>query len=527
MAISNASEAAALSASPPSSVRRNIVANYLGNAWSAIMGLAFVPLYIHYLGMEAYGLIGVFALLQAWMSVLDMGLTPMLTREMARLTAGAHTPQSIRDLLRSVELIYAAVAVAIAMGVAAAAPWLSAHWLRAEHLPDASIAQALAIAGVVIALRWLNGLYRGAINGLQDQVWLNGCTALFATVRGLGAVLVLALIAPRIQLFFIFQGIVVILETAVLALHMHRLLPPSRRPARFDWRTLHQVRHFAGGMALITILSLLLTHVDKVILSRLLPLSEFGYYTLATTLCGALYLMIAPIHNATYPRLTALVGAGDVVALRETYHQFAQILTVMIAPSAIVLSLFAEDVLLLWTRNAATAAATAPLVSILAVGTLCNGLMHTPYALQLAHGQTRFTVVVNLFAVCILVPSLYIGISVYGTVAAAIVWAVLNVSYVIFTAPVVHRRWLPGELWRWYGQDCLIPASAALLAASCIRFVAPASTLERPLQNASIVLTTGIAAQFSGLLASSLGRTLLNDLMQAIVTNRSHNASHP
>jgi O-antigen/teichoic acid export membrane protein len=509
MAISNASEAAALSASPPPSVRRNIIANYLGNAWSAVMGLAFVPLYIHYLGMEAYGLIGIFALLQAWMSVLDMGLTPMLTREMARLTAGAHTPQSIRDLLRSVELIYAAVAVAIAMGIAAAAPWLSAHWLRAEHLPDASIAQALAIAGVVIALRWLNGLYRGAINGLQDQVWLNGCTALFATVRGIGAVMVLALIAPRIQIFFIFQGVVVAMETAVLALHMHRLLPPSRRPARFDWRALRPVRHFAGGMAMITVLSLLLSHVDKLILSRMLPLSEFGYYTLATTLCGALYLMIAPIHNATYPRLTALVGAGDAVALRETYHRFAQILTMMIAPAAIVLCLFAEDILLLWTRNAAIAVSTAPLVSILAVGTLCNGLMHTPYALQLAHGRTRFTVVVNLFAVCILVPSLYIGISVYGTVAAAIVWAVLNVAYVILTAPVLHRRWLPGELWRWYVHDSLVPASAVFVVVSFIRLIAPAPSMEQPLQNASVILFAAVVAQTTCLLATPASRATL------------------
>lgn len=509
MASSSVSDPAIISAAPLPSVRRNIVANYLGNAWSAAMGLAFVPLYIGYLGMEAYGLIGVFALLQAWMSVLDMGLTPLLTREMARLTAGAHTPQSIRDLLRSVESIYGAVAVVMAIGIAAVAPWLSAHWLRAEQLPDTTVAQALAIAGVVIALRWLSGLYRGAINGLQHQVWLNGCTALFATVRGAGTVLVLALIAPSIQLFFIFQGIVVALETAVLALHMHRLLPASPRAARFDGRALHQMRHFAGGMAAIAVLSLLLSHVDKLILSRMLPLSEFGHYTLATTLCGALYLMIAPIHNATYPRLTALVSAGDAAALRETYHRFAQVLTLMIAPAAIVLSLFAEDVLLLWTRNAATAASAAPLVSLLAIGTLCNGLMHTPYALQLAHGRTRFTVVVNLVAVSILVPSLYVGISVYGTIAAAIVWAALNASYVILTAPILHRRWLPGALWRWYGQDCLVPVSAVLLAASLVRLVAPAPTIGKPLENAVVVILAAVVAQAACLLATPVSRAAL------------------
>src|SRR3972149_12226265 len=96
------------------STKRNIIANYLGSAWNALMGLAFIPLYIHYLGIEAYGLIGVFILLQAWMVLLDMGITPTFSREMARFTAGSHTPQSIGDLVRSVELVYALIAVAMA-----------------------------------------------------------------------------------------------------------------------------------------------------------------------------------------------------------------------------------------------------------------------------------------------------------------------------------------------------------------------------------------------------------------------------
>jgi O-antigen/teichoic acid export membrane protein len=75
------------------SVKRNIAANYLGQVWTAVMGLAFVPLYIRYLGMEAYGLIGVFAMLQTWLSLLDFGLTPTLTREMARPIANAEDTQ--------------------------------------------------------------------------------------------------------------------------------------------------------------------------------------------------------------------------------------------------------------------------------------------------------------------------------------------------------------------------------------------------------------------------------------------------
>ena len=47
------------------SVARNVVANFLGQGWTAVMNLAFIPVYIKFLGVEAYGLIGLFGLLQA------------------------------------------------------------------------------------------------------------------------------------------------------------------------------------------------------------------------------------------------------------------------------------------------------------------------------------------------------------------------------------------------------------------------------------------------------------------------------
>ena len=99
-------------------LKRNLIANYLGQVWNPLMGLAFVPLYFKYLGIEAYGLIGLFALLQAYLSLLDMGMTPTLSREMARFTGGSRSAQSIRDLLCSIEIITFGIAGLIASGIA-------------------------------------------------------------------------------------------------------------------------------------------------------------------------------------------------------------------------------------------------------------------------------------------------------------------------------------------------------------------------------------------------------------------------
>src|ERR1035437_5965996 len=130
------------------SLKRNVVANYFGQGWSALMSLAFVPLYIRYLGIESYGLIGIFALLQAWLALLDIGMKPALGREMARFTAGAHNSQSIRDLARSIELIEPPMAGGFALAILPASGWLPSHGVTPKTLPVEVVAQAFAVMGV-------------------------------------------------------------------------------------------------------------------------------------------------------------------------------------------------------------------------------------------------------------------------------------------------------------------------------------------------------------------------------------------
>ena len=74
------------------SIKKNTIANYAGQGWNALMAVIFIPLYIEYLGMEAYGLIGFFILIQALMFIFDMGISATINREMARYTSGSKTP---------------------------------------------------------------------------------------------------------------------------------------------------------------------------------------------------------------------------------------------------------------------------------------------------------------------------------------------------------------------------------------------------------------------------------------------------
>ena len=489
------------------SLKRNVVANYLGQAWRALMGLAFVPLYIRYLGIEAYGLIGVFAILQAWLALLDMGVRPALGREMGRFSAGAHDAQSIRDLLRSVEILGLAVAAAIGIAIWAASGWLATEWVIAKTLPVSVVAQAFAVMGLVTALRLIESIYVTSIAGLQRQVLENVVSGIMATVRGVGAVGVLALISPSLEAFFLWQAVVSMMAAGVFAVALYRALPSPACPARFSWPALIGIWRFAAGMIAINFLALLLTQLDKMMLSRLLPLESFGYYVLAGMVVGALSMLASPITTAFFPRFTELATRTDELALRAAYHQAAQSVTVLMGAAAVVLIFFGDRLLLLWTADSALVKEVAPLLAVLALGSLLNGLIWVPYQMQLAHGWTALTMRINAIAVVMLVPALLWVVPKYGAIGAAWIWVSLNAGGLIFSGHLMFRRLLPTEKRRWYSRDLTFPLAAAAASAWLCRQAIP-HDLGRLAELGALFISSGLVV-IAAALAAPLVRSHL------------------
>jgi O-antigen/teichoic acid export membrane protein len=456
-------------------MKKNIVANYLGRGWQVLMGVAFIPIYIRHLGVEAYGLIGIFALLQTWLRLLDMGMIPALGREMARFVGGAHDAQSIRDLLRSIEIVVVAVAVLVGLGIWAASGWLASDWLTAQKLPTETIARAFSIMGAVTALRFIQDIYTGSISGLQRQVLQNVIISTMATIRGVGAIGVLAWVSPTIDAFFIWQGLVSVLTLAVFCTAVYRTLPPCPRPAQFNYASLAAIWHFAAGIVALTFLGLLLTQIDKILLSRLLTLEAFGYYVLAGFLANSVYMLQGPIVAAVYPRFTELVAKHDNAGLRAIYHQSSQAVTIVIGAAAVMLIVFGREALMVWTGNAELTQRVAPIMSLLAAGTLLNGFTGIPYVVQLAHAWTKLQIITDIVAVCILVPAIFWAVPLYGAMGAAWIWLILNIGYLFISVSFMYRRILTAEKWRWYLVDLAVPLAAAAAAVLICHLLTPNS----------------------------------------------------
>lgn len=425
------------------------------------MGFVFVPFYIRYLGIDGFGLVGVFAALQLWFGLLDMGMSVSLNRELARFSAGASSAAFVRDLLRSMEGVAASVALFIGLCVKFGSGWIAYRFLDTGDLPVLVVSESISIIGLVAGLRIIEGLYRSVLVGLQRQVLYNVISSFMATLRGAGALVVLAYVDSSLKAFFYWQLVSSVLTLTVLALVAYRILPAVGRRARFSKEVLWQIKGFAGGFLGFTFLNMVLSQVDKVLLMRLLDLGEYGYYTLAATAAGALNVLIGPVVQTYYPHLSALYAKGDLGDFAVTYHRGAQLVSVLFGTAAIFMTLMADILLRVWTQDADLAARVAPLLTVLALGNLLNGLMWVPFQAQFAAGQTRLLMISNLLAVAVIIPLIFWSVPRYGPIGAAWVWTLMNLGYVLILIHFIHCKILIGEKWRWYIQDVILPLSAS------------------------------------------------------------------
>jgi O-antigen/teichoic acid export membrane protein len=440
-------------------------------------------------------------MLQTWFTLLDLGISPALSREMARYVGGEHNPQSIRNLLRSIEISGFILACLIVLGLWGASSWLATDWLHPQKLSVNTIVHAFTIMGCVSGLRFIENIYRSGLVGLQRQVLLNVLMMLIATFRGLGAVFVLAFFSNSIQAFFIWQGMVSMVAVALFASFLHKSIPESDIKPRFSWTALRNVWRFAGGMLIIMVLATLLTQTDKILLSRFLSLEAFGYYMLASTVAGGLYMLPGPITQALYPKFTEFVTRGDNVSLVQIFHKGAQLISVFMGSVAMLLIFFGDVLLQLWTGSDKLVLNVAPVLSVLALGILLNGSMWLPGQMQYAHGRTKLGIYINGVAVVLLIPLLLWLVPRYGAIGAAWGWVLLNAGYVLVGTHFLFKRILPQEKWRWYWDDLFLPIMAAASTAFAVKWLCPSPV--GIVEQVSLLLAAGVLIFFSSILTAS------------------------
>jgi O-antigen/teichoic acid export membrane protein len=440
------------------SLTRNTFANYLGQGYTTIVAIVVLPRYLQYLGPEEFGLIGFFTLFITWLNMLTVGLSPTLARQVAVFRANHDLDSGeFRKILRSLELVILVLGLATAVCVWLSSSWIATHWLSTTYLDPAEVALSISMMGMIAGLRWGVSLYSSGMAGMEQQVWLNCFNVAVATARNIGGLLLVKYVSPEIGSYFLYQLVLSVIELLIIGGIFYTRQPSaghSNDPGmRFSARSFRTILPFTLATAYSALAWVFVTQFDKLLLSKLLPLELFGYFSFVIILSNGVTRIADPINQAVLPRLTALVARGEAEAARALYSRMTQFLAVVSLPASAVIAVFAAQTLFLFSGNRALTDYGAPALFWFALGNGVLVMASLLFTLQAAHGQLRLHVLNSTIGALIQVPLLAFVAIHYDVVTLGIVW--LSVRLVMFAAlsPIVHRRFRQGAYAGWLLGD--------------------------------------------------------------------------
>ncbi|MGV6394390.1 lipopolysaccharide biosynthesis protein [Pseudomonas caspiana] len=445
-----------------SSVIRNTALSYAGQAYVLLVGILIMPFYLGHLGAEAYGLIGFFAVMQAWLQLLDAGMSPSLVRAVAHQQGTLASERNSGQLLRSFEIIFLPLAVLSCVAIYLSSPWIAGQWLNAKELQPETLTHCISLMGLVIALRLYSTLYKSGIQGLEQHAWLNVANIIIATLRYFGGLLLVSHYSQDPVDFFAFQVLVGLVETLIFAGRAWQQMPTPQWLTGFNWALVKPILPFAASMSLTAVLWIVLTQIDKVLLSELLPLDQYGYFSLVALITTGIMTLSNPLAQTLLPRLTVLMAEEREADMHALFLAANRFVCTFLFPLAALIALHGKFLIYAWTGDWNAALWSQQILGWYALGSAIMAMSAFQFYLQYAHGQMQLHVWYSVISALVTVPVMFLAIHYHGVYGAALAWFFLRAVSFALWPMIVHQRLAPGLHGQWLRDIIRISVMSAV-----------------------------------------------------------------
>jgi O-antigen/teichoic acid export membrane protein len=430
-----------------SRLARNIIYNLLGQGALLILAFIAVRFLFRRLGPDAFGIIMFTQTLSVVLvGLLELGIGSTVVREVA-----AHEGEDkayIANLLRTAALFAWALFGLLGLITLEVAPLLVDRWVHLSSLGSKEATTALMVLGVASLTALPRSVYASLFRGRQRMAVNNAIDVGVAILQQLGTLAVLALGAGLFAVVGWFAttyvlGLVAYVIAAGLAVGWRALVPAySKGIVRKNWR-------FSASLLSISTLSVLLTQVDKIVVSKVLPIGVLGSYGFAWTMVSRVGLVAGSIAEAAFPSFSQGLRHEDRRTSTIVYRTLQELLNFGLIPLYAAAAFGAEPLFTYLFGSRVASTLVVPVI-LLSVGFYMNGTLFVPYVFSLADGRPDITARQNLLALVVTIPMSIASISTLGLTGAGISWVFCHVFCYAYGVPRYCRECLRMPVRSWY-----------------------------------------------------------------------------
>ena len=417
-------------------IRKNIIANYLGMGVVVFAPILALPWYLLALGPKQLGLIGFITMLQALLGLLDSGMSQALVREFS-VRFDIEKREKAASLLFGFERVYWTFSLSAGLLMIILADSISNHWLNLDGLPIITGQQAVFGAAAIFAAQFPGSIYRSLLVGGQAQVTLNAIMASGAFLRHIGGVAVV-FIWPSLVVYLMWQVTISLLETLVRGRFAWSFVRVRRTEVKWDINEVRPVWQMVALMSGASLLGSLTVQMDRLILSHMVGIEQFGYYTIAATIAIGSLQLINPLIQAVLPRAVQL--RTDPNELRSLSLKLTGLIGIIVSIVAIGFLITGKGLLEIWLQNTVASDHVYPILVLLLAGAALNAFYNVGYLNWLVNRKINRLFQVNIVSLILsvmLIPPLVLS---EGAIGAALGWLTINLIGFILSLGWLKRR---------------------------------------------------------------------------------------
>lgn len=405
-----------------------------GQVTPVAVSLLTTPFTIRLLGAEGYGVLILIALLPAFLAFADLGMSMAATK----FCSGAVANDDQNNERRIVStagfiVLLGSIPVAFVLVVFAADVVLAFN-VPAAYFEPAQL--ALRIAAVTFVINLVVSVAKAPLLARLRTDIVAIVTALPRVVAMVGIPFALYFgygIVGAVSLLF-FAGIISLVLCVVVLFRFVRL--PLK--LTFDRSVSRSLLGFGVPYIFSTVAAILLTHLEKPVLSAVASVKDLAYYSAAYSFAMLATMFTAAILESLVPAFSQLHARVDDRELKDLFVRSLKVNVIVMLPIVATMGVVARPLLSIWA-GADFGENSTPAFYLLLVGMFFNLTASIPLSLLIAYGRTGLLAKLYWFE---LVPYIVLTLgltSVFGIKGAAAAWSIRTAADALIVAFLSYR----------------------------------------------------------------------------------------
>lgn len=415
---------------------RNSALSFAGQVGPLVVAVLAVPVIVHSLGVERFGILTLAWTAIGYFSLFDLGLGRALTQSLGAAIGGGRT-QELSSLTRGALAAMVALGLVGAAVFAAITPWVVGHALNIPAELRAETTRSFYLLCVSLPFVLATAGLRSVFEAHQEFGIATALRVPYAIFNFLAPVAVLPFSHSLVPIV----AILVAGRIAICIAHWivgRRVFPFLRHPAELKRDVLVPLFKTGGWMTVSNVISPIMVNFDRFAVSGLLSVTAVAYYATPYDMVMKLLLVPGALLGVLFPAF-AVSFEQDRTATARLLDRTLRVMLLAIFPPVLLLVAFGSEGMNLWLgREFATHSAS--VVRWLAAGVLINSMGQVAFAAVQSAGRADLTAKLHVVELPIYALTLVLLARAFGIAGVAAAWTIrVAIDTSVLLAMTVRR----------------------------------------------------------------------------------------